>query len=71
MYTTLPEDAKKLKTFRVSHFCKSCQIIKHIWDIVMHAILRSCADFHFFLSRFGLPQSVSILQGEVLKNIGY
>ena len=40
----------------------------HIWDIVMHAALRSCANFTLFLSRFGLPESVSILQGEMLKN---
>ena len=34
----------------------------------MHAILRSCANFHFFLSRVGLPQSVSILQEEIVKH---
>ena len=40
---------------RVSHFRKSCQMIMHIWDIVMHANLRSCANFHFFSQSFWSP----------------
>ena len=40
---------------RVSHFRKSCQMIMHILDIVMHAILRSCANFHFFSQSFWSP----------------
>ena len=40
---------------RVSHFRKSCQMIMHIWHIVMHADLRSCANFHFFSQSFWSP----------------
>ena len=40
---------------RVSHFRKSCQMIMHNWDIVMHAILRSCAIFYFFSQSFWSP----------------
>ena len=39
----------------MSHFRKSCQMIMHIWDIVMHANLRCCANFHFFSQSFWSP----------------
>ena len=40
---------------RVSHFRKSFQMMMHIWDIVMHANIRPCANFHFFSQSFWSP----------------